>query len=167
MTRSRVKVFVPGLGFCRYGVREQTPCDRLARMSTIAQTELDQLRAAMDATNDLFNTQVFGKRNFDALDKIYTTNARILPPGAPMISGRAAIKEFWSNLIQSANAKSAVLASIDVIPTAEGTVEIGRATLTVQPEGGVAAEMEVKYVVFWQQEDGLWKWHIDIWNQNS
>jgi ketosteroid isomerase-like protein len=84
-----------------------------------------------------------------------------------MISGRKAIKEFWSNLIQSANAKSAVLASVDVTPAGDGVVEVGRATLTVQPEGGSAAEMEAKYVVYWRQEDGLWKWHIDIWNQNS
>jgi ketosteroid isomerase-like protein len=70
----------------------------------------------MATTNDLFNTEVFGKRNFDALDKVYTADARILPPGAPMISDRQAIKEFWSNLIQSVNAKSAVLASLEVTP---------------------------------------------------
>ena len=121
----------------------------------------------MATTNELFNTQVFGKRNFEVLDSIYTANARVLPPGAPMISGRSAIKEFWSNLIQSANAKSAVLASMDVIQTGDGVVEIGRATLTVQPEGSAAAEIEVKYVVYWQEEDRQWKWHVDIWNQNS
>lgn len=136
-------------------------------MSTAAQSALSETRAAMAATNDLFNTQVFGKRNFDALDNIYTANARILPPGAPMISGRKAIKEFWSSLIQSANAKSAVLATVDVTLAGDGVIEVGRATLTIQPEGGAAAEIEAKYVVYWRQEDGLWKWHIDIWNQNS
>lgn len=136
-------------------------------MSASAQTTLGQIRAAMAITNELFNTEVFGKRNFDALDKIYTAEARILPPGAPMISGRTAIKEFWSNLIESANARSAVLTSVDVIQTGDGVVEIGRATLTVQPAGGTPAEMEVKYVVYWKEEDGRWKWHIDIWNQNS
>jgi ketosteroid isomerase-like protein len=54
-----------------------------------------------------------------------------------------------------------------VIQTGDGVVEIGRATLTVQPDSGAAAEMEAKYVVYWREEDGLWKWHIDIWNQNS
>ena len=82
----------------------------------------------MATTNDLFNTEVFGKRNFDALDHIYTATATILPPGAPMILGRQAIKEFWSNLIQSANAKAAVLSLVDVTPTGDGAVEIGRAT---------------------------------------
>jgi ketosteroid isomerase-like protein len=136
-------------------------------MSASPQTSLDQIKLAMAATNDLFNAQVFGHRNFDALDKIYTADARILPPGAPMISGRPAIKEFWSNLIQSANAKSAVLASVDVIPAGDGVIEIGRAALTIHPEGGAETTIDVKYVVHWRQEDGLWKWHVDIWNQNS
>jgi ketosteroid isomerase-like protein len=136
-------------------------------MSTSAQAALDQIRLAMASTNDLFNAEVVGKRNFNALDNIYTADARILPPGAPMVSGRQAIKEFWSNLIQSANARSAVLASVDVMPAGDGVVEIGRARLTVQPQGQAAAEMELKYVVYWRQEHGRWKWHVDIWNQNS
>ncbi len=121
----------------------------------------------MAKTNDLFNTEVFGKRNFDALDQIYTEDARILPPGAAMISGREAIKGFWSNLIQSANARSAALESVDVIPAGDGVVEIGRATLSVAPQGQEPTDLEVKYVVYWRQEDGRWKWHVDIWNQNS
>jgi ketosteroid isomerase-like protein len=128
---------------------------------------LDQIKRSMQSTNDLFNSEVFGKRNFAALDDIYTRNARILPPGAPMISGREAIKKFWSDLVQSANATSAVLASVDVMPVGDGAVEIGKATLTVEPPGQTAAQMEVKYMVYWQQEDGRWKWHVDIWNPNS
>jgi ketosteroid isomerase-like protein len=131
-------------------------------MSASAQPALNQIRAAMAATNDLFNTEVFGKRNFNALDDIYTTYAGILPPGAPMISGRAAIKEFWSSLIQSANAKSAVLESVEVMPAADGFVEIGLAVLMVQPEGSTPTQMEVKYVVYWREEERRWKWHVDI-----
>jgi ketosteroid isomerase-like protein len=128
---------------------------------------LDQIKRAMQSTYDLFNAEVFGKQNFAALNDIYTRNARILPPGAPMISGRDAIRKFWSDLVQSANAKSAVLMSVDVIQAGEGVVEIGKAILTVEPPDQPAAQMEVKYVVYWREEDSRWKWHIDIWNQNS
>jgi ketosteroid isomerase-like protein len=127
---------------------------------------LDEIRLAMSTTNDLFNREVVGKRNFAALDDVYTSDARILPPGAPMVAGREAIKDFWSTLIQSANAKSAVLESVDVMPAGDGVVEIGRAVLTVEPEGQ-AVRMEVKYVVYWRQENNLWKWHADIWNLNA
>lgn len=135
---------------------------------TFADTSaLNSLKAGMAHTNDLFNSEVFGRRNFDALDQIYTTDARILPPGAPMISGRVAIKKFWSDMVTAANATSAVLASVDVVEGGDGAVEIGTATLTIAPAGHPAVQVEVKYVVFWKQEDGLWKWHIDIWNTNS
>ena len=126
-----------------------------------------EIRSGMAITNDLFNAEVFGKRNFDALDRIYTADARILPPGAPMISGRDAIKNFWSGMIQSAHATSAVLVSDDVVLAGNGAVEIGHATLTVEPPGQSAAQMQVKYVVFWREEDSRWKWHIDIWNSNG
>ena len=128
---------------------------------------LDQIKQAMESTNDLFNAEVFGKRNFAELDHIYTRGARILPPGASMVSGREAIKKFWTDMIQSANATSAVLTSVDVMSAGEGVVEIGKASLTVEPPGQPAAQIEVKYVVYWQQEDGRWKWHVDIWNPNS
>ncbi len=121
----------------------------------------------MASTNDLFNEQVFGRRNFDALDDIYTSDARILPPGSPMIFGRQAIKRFWSELIGSVNAKSAVLASVDVMQAGDGVVEIGEARLGIEPQGQAAAEIAVKYVVYWRQEDERWKWHVDIWNPNS
>ena len=136
-------------------------------MSSPKQSSLDEVKLAMARTNNLFNTEVFGKRNFAALDQIYTSDARILPPGAPMVSGREAIKKFWSDLVQSVNAKSAVLASVDVILTGDGLVEIGRATLTIEPQGQSTTQMEVKYVVYWRQEDDRWKWHVDIWNQNT
>ena len=34
----------------------------------------------MRQTNDLFNAEVASKRNFEALDRVYTADARILPP---------------------------------------------------------------------------------------
>ena len=117
----------------------------------------------MASTNALFNTEVFGKRNFAVLDQVYTSDARILPPGAPMVAGREGIKEFWSATVQALDAKSAVLSSVDVMAAGDDVVEIGTAVLTA----GTGAQMEAKYVVYWRREDGLWKWHVDIWNFNA
>jgi ketosteroid isomerase-like protein len=134
-------------------------------MSTATQTAMTEIKSAMAATNELFNAEVFGKRNFDALDSIYTADARILPPGAPIIAGREAIKQFWSDLITSTNAKSALLTSVDVLAAGDGVIEIGRATLSIQPDGSEATSLSVKYVVHWREEGGRWKWNLDIWNQ--
>ncbi len=135
-------------------------------MST-PEAAIHQFRVAMARTNDIFMQEVFQKRKFDALDQVYTSNARIMPPGAPSISGLAGIKQFWTDMIQSANATAAVLTSVEVMPAGDGIVEIGKAVLTVNPEGQPAAEVEVKYVVYWLQESGSWKWHVDIWNANA
>jgi ketosteroid isomerase-like protein len=127
----------------------------------------DQIRAAMQATNSLFNTEVFAKGNMDAFDNIYTRGARILPPGAPMISGGAAIKSFWANFIKDTNATAATLETVDAMVDRDGVVEIGKAVVTMQAPGTDAANLEVKYVVYWREEDGRWKWHVDIWNLNA
>src|SRR5579859_5777350 len=100
------------------------PCDIDCRaMSAVQQSAQQQ---AMANTNDLFNRELFGKRNFAVLDDIYTRDARILPAAAEMISGRDAIREFWSDLVQSANATSAVLASLEVMPAGTAPLRLAR-----------------------------------------
>lgn len=59
-----------------------------------------------------------------------------------------------------------MLTSVDVMPAGEGLVEIGKAVLTAEPAGQPEVQWDMKYVVFWKQEDGQWKWHVDIWNMN-
>src|ERR1700747_618621 len=122
-------------------------------MATTAM-ELSVHKQSMAKTNELFSSEVFGKRNFAALDQIYTKDARILPPGAPMVSGRQDIKGFWFDMIRSFNASAAVLQTVDVIFSGDGVLEIGRARLTVQPAGESEAQFDVKYVVYWKQEAG-------------
>jgi ketosteroid isomerase-like protein len=138
-----------------------------ASMENATPASLPEIKQRMAETNNLFNSEVFGNRNFDALDKIYTVDARILPPNSPMISGLPGIKKFWADMVQGAYATAADLSPIDVMPAGNGVLEIGRAVLTVAPPGQGTAQMEVKYVVYWREEDGRWKWHVDIWNANA
>ena len=84
-----------------------------------------------------------------------------------MIAGREAIKSFWKGVVESLNASSAVLRSVDVLPAGDAVVEIGEAVIGIQPEGQSASSFEAKYVVYWKQEDGRWKWNVDIWNTNA
>lgn len=67
-------------------------CGKFYPISALSQTNLNQIKLAMSSTNGIFNRELLGKRNLDALDQIYTSGARILPPGGPMITGRPAIK---------------------------------------------------------------------------
>lgn len=123
----------------------------------------DQVLAAMRQTNEVFSTEVVSKQDVGALDRVYTAHARILPPGAEMVEGRDRIKVFWQQAIAGLGLKSAKLATVDTEALGDRVFEIGRADLTVAGGQTVA----VKYVVQWKQEDGNWKWHVDIWNLNS
>ena len=135
---------------------------------TNASSRVDEnVAAAMARVNDLFNREVVSNRNFSALDQVYTADARILPPGAPMISGRDAIRDFWRNVVEYGNMKSAVLSTVDAMRSGDGIVEIGKASITAQSGEHPWGEMDVKYVVFWTRENGEWKWQIDIWNMSA
>jgi ketosteroid isomerase-like protein len=123
----------------------------------------ESVLAAMRRTNELFDKEVIVNGDLDALDRVYTANARVLPPGAPVIEGRERIKGFWSNAITAMGVMSVSLTTVEAQEAGDGVIEIGRAELTVE-SGQI---ITVKYVVHWKKEDGEWKWNVDIWNQNQ
>jgi len=119
-----------------------------------------ELAAAMKATNAIFVNEVVPTREVSHLDRVYTRDARILPPGAPVIAGRDAIKDFWAGGIAAMDCSSATLETVHAEASGDMIAEIGKAVLTL----GSGATVEVKYVVMWKQEDGTWKWHYDMWS---
>jgi len=114
-------------------------------------------------TNRFFEEQVVGKGDFAGLSRVYTKNARILPPGAPMMTGQEQIQAFWKDAAKALDVAAVKLQTIEAEFLGDTAIEIGAATIT-QKSG---SSMEVKYVVVWKKEGGLWKWHIDIWNPVS
>jgi ketosteroid isomerase-like protein len=114
----------------------------------------------MSETNRRFSDAIARGDGATAAKEAYTRNARVLPPGGEMVTGRDAIGQFWSGAIQALGISKAELSTVDVQPLGDGAYEIGRATLTL----GGGQEVVAKYVVVWQREDGDWRWHVDIWN---
>lgn len=116
------------------------------------------------ATNRVFEEEVIGGRDFGALERVYTRNARILPPNSPIVAGRAAITEFWRGAVEALRVQGARLhtSSLDVF--GDRAQEVGRAELAL--EGG-GAPMVLKYVVLWQRADEGWRMDVDIWNADS
>lgn len=101
-----------------------------------------------------------------ALAALYTDDATLLPPDSEMIKGGQGIEEFWNGLMQM-GMNNAVLTTEDVFGSGDLAYEIGKAIITIQPEGQEPMEQEVKYVVVWNKTaDGSWKLHVDIWNSS-
>jgi len=120
----------------------------------------DEVSKAMRETNERFCREVVGERKIEAIDQVYTTKARILPPGAPMMQGREAIKAFWQAGIATLAVTGATLTTVDAEMTGDSVVEIGEAELQLKENGPA----KVKYIVHWKKEDGRWLWDKDIWN---
>lgn len=123
----------------------------------------ENIRTGMQRTNSLFSSSVVRNREFDALDNIYTADARVLPPGADLIEGLPNIRLFWQQAIVGLGVREAKLTTVDAEPVGDSIIEIGRGDLTLD-KGQI---LSVKYVVHWKEEFGTWKWHIDIWNTNQ
>ena len=121
----------------------------------------DNTSQAMRETNRVFEEEVVGKGDFSALERVYTKQARILPPGAEMIAGRDEIQAFWQQAAVAMGVKAIKLQTVSVEQVGDMAFEIGRAELDA------ASPMTVKYVVVWKREDGAWKWDVDIWNPVS
>jgi ketosteroid isomerase-like protein len=116
------------------------------------------------ATNRVFEEEVVGRRDFAALERVYTRNARLLPPGAPMVTGRAAVADFWRGALDALGVESLRLRTLSLDVFGDAAQEVGRAELAVKGDG---APMALKYVVLWKREDGGWRLDVDIWNADS
>ncbi len=119
--------------------------------------------AGMRITNERFCAEVIEQRKTDALEGVYTRDARVLPPGADLIEGRAAIQGFWQKAIEALDLTGATLTTVTAEMCGDSAIEIGRADLRL----GSGHTVQGKYIVHWKQEDGAWKWDKDIWNVNG
>ncbi len=124
----------------------------------------DPNHSEMEQVNRIFETDVVRNRNFNAIERVYTTQARILPPGAEMLSGLDHIRNFWEQAVSTLNIESLTLSTLDMQVSGDTAVEIGRAEMhTNQP----TSPTTVKYVVVWKRDGSGWKWDVDIWNADA
>jgi ketosteroid isomerase-like protein len=134
---------------------------RLSFREEIAMVEHD-VRKAIDVVNRHFEDCV-NRGDIAAACSVYTEDARLLPPDAPMVTGRAAIVEFWKAAVPALGVKSVKLGTVELAVSGDMAREIGEATLALA--SGAAT---IKFVVVWRrQADGQWKWATDIWNNGG
>ncbi len=97
----------------------------------------------------------------------YTSDARILPPGASSIDGRQGIQEFWQGFID-AKVADLTLRSDEIEDFGSQAVEIGTVSASAPGEGDARVQLAGKYIVLWKQDaSGAWQMHRDIWNWDA
>ena len=91
----------------------------------------------------------------------------MLPPGAPMVEGRAAIQAAQQRMIEG-GVQALDLEVIDLIEAGDFVIEIGRTTVTIQPPGARSMIDKGKSVVVWRrQNDGTLKIAVDTFNSDA
>jgi uncharacterized protein (TIGR02246 family) len=119
------------------------------------------IHAAIAAADEQFMA-TFKQRDAAGLAGLYTRNGQLLPPNADMMTGAEAIQGFWQAVLDM-GVQEARLDIAEVTGYGETAVEVGRWTM-LGPEQ--QALDQGKYIVVWQQEDGQWKLHRDIFNSS-
>ena len=122
-----------------------------------------QDKATIEKLNDAW-TAAFNKGDAAAVAATYTEDAYVLPPGAEMVKGHAAIEAFWRQAAQQMG--DAKLTTLDVLPLGRAAArEIG--TVTLKTKSQPPQEIVGKYAVVWRKVDSKWKLATDIWNTNK
>ncbi len=128
-------------------------------------TRMGDIRKKIDSVNKGF-VEAFNKGDLAKAMDVYTMNATILPPNAPIMKGKEAITAYWQGALEM-GVKEAQLETVEVTPMEENAAcEVGNYVLKIQPEGSPVITDKGKYMMVWKLEDGIWKWDTDAWNSS-
>lgn len=132
-------------------------------LSLFSTPALAQTKAAIQKLNDQW-AAAFNKGDAAAVAAMYTTDAYVLPAGAPMVTGRPAIEKLWQGAMQQMSDVKVMTLDVKTLG-GNAAREIGTATFKTRsqpPQDGA-----IKYAVVWQKEGGQWKLLQDIWNMDK
>lgn len=122
--------------------------------------------AGVDAVAQAFHDGV-ANRDARALASLYADQGRFLPPGMEPCEGRAEIQAAMQQLLDM-GASSLDIEPLDVRAAENFTIEYGRYTLGIEPDGAEPITQVGKYVVVHEaQADGSTKIALDIFNANT
>ncbi len=117
-------------------------------------------RSDIDAVNAIF-VQGLEKGDAAAVASVYGAGAKLLPPGMPAVSGPA-IQQFWQGAVDS-GLSGGSLATVSFEEHGDVAVEEGEYTIRA---GGEVADHGKYVVVHRRQDDGSWRFGVDIWNSS-
>lgn len=130
-------------------------------VASVASFDLAAAKDSINAINSQFAAAVVAGDSV-TLAGFYASDAKILPPNSPAVSGKAAILSLASEFCKM-GIKDMKFEILGVWGNKDLLGEEGTVTMT----GDNGAVMDKgKYVVLWKQEDGKWKLFRDIFNSD-
>src|SRR5436190_16422074 len=120
--------------------------------------DIGEVRKAVEDGNRKWSAAL-EQKSYSEIARLYTEDAKVLAPDAPIVTGRKAIENFWREAASALGLMSATLRTLDLEVSDDTAYEVGQADLKLN--SGLAT---VKYIVVWRRGDGAWRLHRDIWN---
>jgi ketosteroid isomerase-like protein len=103
--------------------------------------------------------KAYNEKNADAVAALYSEDAQLLPPGPPVVNGRAAIRDYWANDIATTGVPVTITSDAS---NAGGDWAWRSGSWSSQDAKG--APVTGKYVEVWHRTASGWQLHRDIWN---
>ncbi|TFV87471.1 nuclear transport factor 2 family protein [Blastococcus sp. CT_GayMR16] len=94
---------------------------------------------------------------------LYEPGARLLPPGAPVITGEDAVRDFWQRRIDGGS-DGGVLETVHRAEYGDVAIEEGRYG---RRSGETLLDSGKYLVVFRRRPDGAWRFATDMWNSDA
>ena len=109
-----------------------------------------------------------GAKDLERTVAVYADEASMLPPNAPIATGKEAIRAIWSQVFTTPGiAVSGQTTKIEASRGGDLAYEIGTYEFTSPDPAGKPGMDRGKYVLVWKkQADGSWKVMVDIFNSD-
>jgi len=123
---------------------------------------LDSAKAAIASSNKMYN-ECFAKNDSTGFVGCYTSDAILMAPNMPALTGSEAIKAFFNG------GYAMGIRGIDLVTTeVNGGAEMVYETGTYSVKDGSGNSLEKgKFIVIWKNVNGSWKMHRDIYNSDA
>lgn len=111
--------------------------------------------------------KAYNSGDIDALAALYDERAVLLPPGAPAVSGRAAIHVFFAQDV-AAMSKDGLAFSLGPRPDGGASGDLGwtSGTYAVKDKSGRVVDTG-KYLSVFRRKNGKWLYVRDTWNSDA
>ena len=127
----------------------------MGEIDTIGASTIDELKATL--------VRALEQGDAALAAGLYEPGARLLPPGAPVITGEDAVREFWQRRID-AGSDGGVLETVHRAEYGDVAVEEGRYG---RRAGGRLLDSGKYLIVFHRRSDGSWRFATDMWNSDA
>ena len=111
--------------------------------------------------------KAYNGRDADTIASLYDENAILLPPGAPAVKGRAAIKAFFVKDV-AASAKDGITFVLGPNPQSGVSGDMGWASGSYVAKDKSGSTVDAgKYLSVSRKKDGKWVYVRDTWNSDG